>query len=277
MHSALVITFLALAGVAFSSPRINEDVMFDDSRPYFMQEDDAKENRVDPIRTYGYGSVQNTPKFRHIYSLDMSISSETCPSVLKLFENEGLRTCGKGTNGAGCDSFTISTGGQGYTQVAGKIVGYQFGSPDAFGAGINNINSYYVDGISITHGQNPNRKHIWTYAIAVRQNVFPGASDNGNTCPSTGVGDAPPSFVGKDYFCSSASTTKNWQPIFYTTPLWSNILGDCATERSCGANLVYFCVTLPEQTTDDLEIRVCTNNVRSNEDIRIGSMDFWVQ
>lgn len=269
MHSALVITFLALAGVAFSFPRIDEDDPFAVPRPYFMQEDNA------PIRNYG--SVQDTPTFRHIYSLDMSISSETCPSVLQLFEDKGLRMCGKGSNGAGCDSFTISTGEQSYTQVTGKIVGYQFGSPDAFGASINNINSYYVDGISITHGQAPNRKHIWTYAIAVRQNVFAGAPDNKNTCPSTGSGQAPPSFVGINYFCSSASTTRNWQPILYTTPLWSNIFGDCATECHCGGNVVYFCVTLPEPTTDDLEIRVCTNNKRNNEDIRIGSMDFWVQ
>ena len=41
---------------------------------------------------------------------------------------------------------------------------------DAFYNRHNNINSYYVDGISITHG-NP-RQHVWTYAAGIQETLF---------------------------------------------------------------------------------------------------------
>ena len=56
-----------------------------------------------------------------------------------------------------------------YQEVRGIVRAYQFGSPDAFHTTKHgNIDSNYVDGISITHGKSP-RKHIWTYAIGFAQ------------------------------------------------------------------------------------------------------------
>ncbi len=53
-----------------------------------------------------------------------------------------------------------------HSYVCGKIIAYQYGSPDAFavhGRPPNpTIDSNYVDGISLTHGSTP-RKHIWTF------------------------------------------------------------------------------------------------------------------
>ena len=54
--------------------------------------------------------------------------------------------------------------GMKYNKVCGQAVGYQKGSPDSFQPP-DDINSYYVDGMSITYGSP--RKHIWTYAVGI--------------------------------------------------------------------------------------------------------------
>ena len=53
--------------------------------------------------------------------------------------------------------------------MCGQVRGYQFNSPDAFIPLGRGINSFYVDGISITHGRNP-RKQLWTYAGGLQEN-----------------------------------------------------------------------------------------------------------
>ena len=146
---------------------------------------------------------------------------------------------------------------------------YQFGSPDGFLGG--NIDNVYVDGVSITRGRP--RNHVWTYAIGFRQY---NPSPSPHTCPSTGSGRGQSSFVGDKYFCSSGNPGPQWSPELYPTPLPANILGDCA---DCGNNDLFFCTKLDESTTDDLEVRVCTDgaDLVNDEDIRIESMDFYVR
>ena len=210
-------------------------------------------------------------EFRPVYSLDMRIPSQDCPPSLQFRQHDDLRLCGKMTNGPSCDSVTISTNGQSYSKVMGKVKAYQFGSPDGFQTNPPDIDSYYVDGISITYGSSP-RIHVWTYAAALHQ-FIPG-SNPPNTCPSTGNGAGPWDFVGDDYFCSSGNTDRDWSPVLYTKyPLWSNIQGDCSF---CGKNDLSFCVELDTSTTDDLELRVCTNEALSNEDIRIESIQLYI-
>ena len=206
----------------------------------------------------------------------MTIPGQCCPDALQLHTSNSLHLCGKKT-GATCNSIIIPTHGKSYQEVRGIVRAYQFGSPDAFQTNKQgNIDSNYVDGVSITHGKSP-RKHVWTYAIGYRQyksgSVF--------TCPSTGGGRPQPAFVGDNYFCSSGNpgnsgqTHGDWAPVFYPTPLWSNIRGDCS---DCGDDDLFFCKKLPRATTDNLEVRVCTDeNPTNNEDIRIEYMDFYIQ
>ena len=211
-------------------------------------------------------------EFRPIYSLDMRIPSQKCPSSLQLREHGDLRLCGKKTNGPSCDSVTIPTNGQSYSKVLGKVKAYQFGSTDCFKNHPQNIDSYYVDGISITYGSPP-RKHVWTYAAALRQ--FIPNNNPTNTCPSTGGGTGPWNFIGDDYFCSSGNPGPNWPSVLYSEyPLWSNIQGNCSF---CGKNDLSFCVELEASTTDDLELRVCTDQPLSDEDIRIETIEFYIK
>ena len=204
----------------------------------------------------------------------MSIPNQECPEALTLHtEDSPLRLCGKST-GRSCNSILIPTGNASYSNVRGRVKAYQFGSTDAFGGRENSqrrVDRNYVDGVSITYGSNP-RKHVWTYAAA-NHLYFPGENRR-STCPSTGDGARQPNFVGDDYFCSSGNPGSRSVSILYPTPLWSNILGDCS---DCGYNDLFFCVKLPEPTTDDLEIRICTNEGLSNEDVRIDSMDLYIR
>ena len=115
---------------------------------------------------------------------------------------------------AGCSSAIFDVHGIEYRQVCGKIIAYQYASTDAFGTyqvstRSSNIDSDYVDGISLTHGRNP-RQHIWTFAAALDE---VGTHEYHTYCPCININEMadesyPPSFVGNDYFCDTGSENR---------------------------------------------------------------------
>ena len=214
-----------------------------------------------------------------VANLNMTDPDQQCPANLQLsYTDQSIRLCGRRSVSRSCDSVTFTTYGVQYRQVCGRVRGYQFGSPDAFHCHIpsfcpTNINSPYVDGVSITHGASP-RKHIWTYAAGVLEN------NNGvSTCPCTGSGASPPAFVGSDYYCESGISTGSWNRVLYPNdPLWDG--QDCGgLEGTCCdfPNLPWFCKELPEPTTDDLEFRICGDEDLSNEDTPIDLVELYIQ
>ena len=83
---------------------------------------------------------------------------------------------------AGCQSVKFPSNGISYFEVCGRVVGYQYGSPDALGT-TTNIDSYYVDGVSITQGYP--HKHAWTLINGLYENyMFVGYN---NICPCTQI------------------------------------------------------------------------------------------
>ena len=54
-----------------------------------------------------------------------------------------------------------------FIKVCGRALGYQYGHTDAFRDGNSSINSYYVEGLSVTHATP--RNHIWTFAAHFNQ------------------------------------------------------------------------------------------------------------
>ena len=163
--------------------------------------------------------------------------------------------------------------------MCGKIIGYQYGSPEGFGPYYHNnfnlgISDSYVDGLSLTHGISP-RNHLWTFVAAVdetRSNQF--------VCPCTKTdaiytGIVPP-FVGQDYFCDTGSEYDAYatQPQFYyQDPLWDGS-GCGSTSSCCGFNNPpWFCKQLTQPTIDDIELRACVNANINNEDVAIESID----
>ena len=137
--------------------------------------------------------------------LNMTESGACCPPGLTLHNynniNHGL--CGRpNPSSAGCSSTTYSTLGLKYYKVCGQLRGYQYHTPDAFTSLSKGIDSYYVDGISITYGQCP-RKHIWTYASGLSEHRVDAWACPCNTGYSGGRNVAS-SFLSNHYYCESA-------------------------------------------------------------------------
>ena len=90
------------------------------------------------------------------------------------------------TDVTGCSLAYLDIHGVNYSRVCGKIIGYQQKTPDAFEPYLFNraltIDQTYVDGISLTHGQNP-RNHIWTFAAALQETL----TLPYNICPCTNI------------------------------------------------------------------------------------------
>uniref|UniRef100_A0A1X7SU21 Fibrinogen C-terminal domain-containing protein n=1 Tax=Amphimedon queenslandica TaxID=400682 RepID=A0A1X7SU21_AMPQE len=64
--------------------------------------------------------------------LDMTDSTENCPSEFRLYQSGGVRACGRTTSSGGsCVSVQFPSNGISYSQVCGRVVGYQYASPDA--------------------------------------------------------------------------------------------------------------------------------------------------
>ena len=206
--------------------------------------------------------------------LDMSDSAKACPSGFKLYESNGTRACGKESNVAGCQSVKFPSNGINYSQVCGRVVGYQYGSTDAvdttYGTGGNDINSNYVDGVSITHGSP--RQHIWTLMSGVAESQI-------NTCCncpcSQGTLTNPQSFIGNDYFCESGGGQGELY-LHTQDPLWDGN-GCSPLESNCCSvpGLPWFNKILNSTTTDYIELRVCADE--SDEDVPVSFYELYVK
>ena len=221
-----------------------------------------------------------TGGWMRVTRLNMTNSSHTCPAGLKLLTTP-KRLCAKNIDGGGCSSATFNLHGIRYTHVCGKIIGYQQGSTDAFWPYYWNrhltIDDNYVDGISLTHGRNP-RKHIWTFAAALHEVLTGGRQ---YLCPCTNIHNPAsipiPSYVGSDYFCDTGSEG-HFQLRFYpNNPLWDG--QGCGRLNTCCSfnNPPWFMKKLPSSTRDDIEMRLCADEARSNEDIPVEVIELYVQ
>ena len=218
--------------------------------------------------------------------LNMSEPNATCPPGLtqRQYNNIDHDVCGRPNLGAFSHTF-FSTQGIHYSKVCGQLRGYQYRAPDAFGLnGIatNNIDSCYVDGISITYGSSP-RKHIWTYACGITSDNVPYPS---LCCPCNSDNtEAPkykPNVVEHDYYCESAIPpydTVRWQYVLYVNdPLWDGQQCD-GNEGPCCTNpkMPWFIKTLNETTTEDIELRVCGNEDYPDEDTPLDFIELYIR
>ena len=213
--------------------------------------------------------------------LNMTNSSENCPSEFRLFKSNGIRACGRQYAGPGCVSVKFQTNGISYSQVCGRVVGYQFATPDAVDPNYsditvhNDINSHYVDGVSITRGSP--RQHVWTFMAGLGENF----EDRGN-CPCSQ--ESPQNatlqdFIGSDYFCESGNPHQTFRWIFFPSdPLWDG-KGCGKLESACctAPGLPWFYKVLNTTTTDYLELRVCGDQHSNDEDTPVSIYELYVK
>ena len=190
--------------------------------------------------------------------LDMTNSSHQCPSGLSQRTDSGVRSCAASSDLATCSSVLYRSHAIQYSQLCGKIIAYQANSMDGFhaitSARVARIDFNYVDGVSLTHGNAP-RKHIWTFAAG--------------HCPGT----APPAFVNNHYFNDGLAHRPT---VYLHNPLWDGV--DCGTNTCCHLNNPpWFHRLLPQPTADDIEMRMCRDQPRNDEDVAIKVIEIYVQ
>ena len=218
----------------------------------------------------------STGGWMRVAHLNMTDTNQHCPSKFRLITSP-KRTCG--TPGSRCVSTTFPLNGVKYSRVCGKIIGYQYSNTDAFHPYYldrsRTVDGQYVDGVSLTHGQTP-RKHIWTFAAA-RDEI----RSNRRVCPctknNTDFSGVVPPFIGQDYFCDTGSTYQVQAQFYHADPLWDGS-GCGSTSSCCGFNNPpWFCKQLPQPTTDDIEMRACTDEVTSNEYLALETIEIYIQ
>ena len=240
---------------------------------------------LNPYLNDRYGPVCNCGgiKWTKIVDLDMSNPTQTCPTNWRLVNTSMVRGCGQGTTGRCFSTFYDSVKGT-YSQVCGRITAVQFGHPDAFGAIFDGSNTglegHYVDGVSITHGAVGSRNHIWSFAAAV---VEQGPVGPITQCECTNRNvEWPfviPSWIGSNYFCETANSGPVFNPPRYHLGdlLWDG--KECGPASTCCQtnNPPYFCASLPGATSDDIEVRLCSNEGPAAEDTVITRMELYVK
>ena len=263
---------------AVSCRQIKEDDPNSPSGYYYIQSGSRSFVRAYCDMTRSCGGI--TGGWMRVAKLDMRNVSDSCPNGLKTL-TQPKRLCAMNIGGGGCSSTSFSVHDVQYTRVCGKIIGYQQKTPDAFWPYYNNrgltIDDRYVDGISLTHGRNP-RKHIWTFVAALHEVL---TSCRHCICPCTNIHNPVsipiPPYVGSDYFCDTASEN-HYQLRFYPyDPLWDG--QGCGRLNTCCAfnNPPWFMKELPSPTRDDIEMRLCADESRSNEDITFENVELYVQ
>ena len=226
--------------------------------------------------------IKGRKGFMRIVNINMSNPNTDCPNGLSLRRDGDLRTCQRGQHNAGCSATQFSTSGVQYSRVCGRIRGYQWASPNAFFASyriqrkITMIDEPYVDGVVLTYKEDNVRKHIWTFAAAADE-IDRATTSYG--CPCTNIYSKNPktipSFINEDYFCETGTRNPFKFNTFYTDdPLWDG--KGCGEVSTCCDKGEWFCKDVPK-TSSDIELRLCGNEPRYNEDTPLELIELYVQ
>ena len=202
---------------------------------------------------------------------------DSCPTGLCTVTNTttSQTACGRTNTSGGCASVPIPVQVS-YSHVCGIVKGYQDCSPEAFDpwpTGHDTIDTFYVDGVSITHGSP--RRHLWTYANglseldASEQWRCPCARSNPNDRSDV------PSFVAEHFYCESGfPDTPSLDRVAWEDPLWDG--QNCvAPGNKCCERYGWFHRDV-SSSTDDMELRICGDQSISDEDTLINHYEFWV-
>ena len=217
-----------------------------------------------------------------IANVNMSIPSNVCPLGLETVSTP--KSCRKRKD-SGCSSATFKNYNLQYKSVCGKIIGYQVNSPDAFYPYEFDIghpssitpDDAYADGVLLSYNHYP-REHIWTFTAQPsrhKKNDIIG-------CPCLHgykkYSGKVPLFVGQDFFCETGNYNENIEAKTYTTnKLWDGT--GCGTfPGGCeGRRDPWFQKKFSFSIKSDIEMRVCLNQPRSDEDLLIEQIYLYIQ
>ena len=254
---------------------------------YWVESSGGQSVRVYCDMTLDCGGV--TGGWMRVGQLDMRDVTSLCPAGFKLNVSEladvgsgnstvpvaSLRTCTIASDdGPACSETWYKVHNVSYSEICGRVIGYQFGAPDAFGDK-HGLFPVYVDGVYLTYDNLS--KHIWTFAAAYDEM----GSLPGHSCScidgQSSIAGTPPSFVGNDYFCDTASASRPERRLYVGDPLWDG--SGCGAGNSCCSfnNPPWFYRRLPNATSLDVEMSVCRDQARFEEDLGIQIVDIFAR
>ena len=216
-------------------------------------------------------------KWRRIAYIDTE-SGMDCPLNLTHVTNshKNKSACERAVD-SGCSSVFFNAQGP-YSEICGRVRGYQKGTTEGFDASSANINDAYLHGISITHGSP--RQHIWSYVAGKAEDAItryrcPCARDNPENV------DGIPDFVNNNYFCESAyryahqvSPYQKHKYYNWEDPLWDG-KGCHKHSNNCCQRYGWFYKSVAT-TNNNMEVRWCANNDRSDENVATDIVEIWV-
>ena len=199
--------------------------------------------------------------WQRVFYLNASADDQLCPGDWNLLTSPVRGCAGADISCRSAFSDNTSTA---YSKVCGRIIGEGVSSTDAFARFLpnqNTIEGNYLEGVSITHGTSGSRTHIWTLGAGHRDRC-PCDNNDRNVAP------LPPAEVGDNYFCDRTDGLD---------PLWTG--ESCMNDNPCCSfhNPPYFSVPLPSTTTDNIELRICSDQELNNEAVLVLFAEIYVQ
>ncbi len=247
------------------------NAVLDDFASKLSPSSNGTQPRVCPLCDYCSADLgESNCTSAKVAELDLSNNSTSCPSEFTLRMNNSVHTSCDSTRTSptgGCTSVFYYTN-MTYSKVYGRITAYQYGFTNSFQMFRNNrgnqtIDEAYVDGVSLTYGMP--RQHIWTFAADKDKST--------SFCPCGSNDVSIPPFVGRDYFCDTGEADMN---TLSTSRLWDG-RGCDGSYSCCGYNSPpWFYKQLPYPTSEPIELRVCTDQSTSNENIELESILIYV-
>ena len=227
--------------------------------------------------------IKGNKGFLRVANINMSVPGTECPAGLSLRQDGTLKTCQRGQTAPGCTSTYFNSSGMEYSKVCGRVRGYQWASPNAFywythTYGAKTIDDVYVDGVVLTYQNSStgSREHIWTFAGAIDEigRTISFACQCTNKDVTISNFKTPP-FVGEDYFCETGSrNTFSYGTLYTNDPLWDG--AGCGEMDTCCQRGQWFCKDVPT-TSSDIELRLCGNEARSNEDTPLEIIELYIK
>ena len=192
------------------------------------------------ILYYSRHSYIFIPGWMRIAKLTKNCNGAECFNGLKQ-SALNRSSCVVQSDSANCSHTLFSSFNIPYSRIHCIVRAYGIGSPDGFSSTSPSINDNYVDGISFTYGRPPNRQHIYS---------FPATSH----CPVT-----RPNFVSYyNYDCLRTLTMG----------------ASVCSGSSCLKSLFE---QIQASADQDIEMRVCRDQSRNDEDIVIEDLEIYVQ
>ena len=217
--------------------------------------------------------------WRRIVNINIS-AGDDCPGEWKKATHSGISFCRVASDILRtCSSANFSTSGISYQRVCGRARGYQKGDTLAFYGAYPyysyTIDEDYVSGLSITYSSNP-RQHIWTFASGRGEKL-----DDKFNCPcTTTTALSPPSYVGNNYYCESATWyyinhNSQYSTYFFNDTLWDG--AGCIDNCCDDTTQPWFYHQLNQITQDDIEARICAGGAFHDRSTLIDQLELYIQ